>query len=56
MLYLCVIVQFGSLTYDSSKVRDRGVLKDMCCFFMCNGDVGSMRYDCTKENGRGVLR
>ena len=56
MLCLCVIVQFGSSSYVCSKVRDRGVLKEMCCFFMCNGDVGSMRYDCAKENGRGVLR
>ena len=32
MLCLCVSVQFGSTSYDCSKVRDRGVLRDMCCF------------------------
>ena len=32
MLCLCVIVQFGSSSYDCSKVRDRGALRDMCCF------------------------
>ena len=32
VLCLCVIVQFGSTSYDCSKVRDRVVLKDMCCF------------------------
>ena len=32
MLCLCVIVQFGSSSYVCSKVRDRGVLKEMCCY------------------------
>ena len=32
MLCLCVIVQFGSSSYVCSKVCDRGVLKEMCCF------------------------
>ena len=32
MLCLCVMVQCGSSSYDCSKVRDWGVLRDMSCF------------------------